>query len=198
MNDQNSKSIALRIASEGAVLLKNDGTLPLISGTKISLLGKGQCEYFAGGGGSARVTTTHKVSLRDGLADCEKSGKLFVNQDIFNAYGENADCELSLDTLKAAAEKSDAAVLVISRFAAEGRDEEDKPGSFQLTREEKSLFADIKSAGFKRIVLLINSGNPIELEWAEDDPAVNAILYLGYGGMYGGTAAADLLTGDAV
>ncbi|MBO5900537.1 MAG: glycoside hydrolase family 3 C-terminal domain-containing protein, partial [Lentisphaeria bacterium] len=192
MDNQESRSVALKVATEGAILLKNDGTLPLKKQSRIALLGKGQCEYFAGGGGSARVTTTHKVTVRDGICECAKNGKLSVDPDLLNAYSENPDCVIPPEMLEAAARRSPTAVLVISRFSSEGRDENDEPGSFLLTSEEKKLFSDIKHAGFERIVLLINAGNHIELEWAENDPAVNAILFLGYGGMYGGIAAADL------
>ncbi len=195
MINQAVESITRRIAAEGAILLKNDGTLPLAAGSEIAILGKGQNEYFAGGGGSARITSVKPASLKEGLAACEK---LSVNSELLAAYENSTDGIIPFEMLKRAADKGSTAVIIISRFAAEGRDEKDEPGSFQLTDDEKNLISDAKRAGFKRIAVLINAGNHIELEWAENDPAINSILFLGLGGMSGGHAAADLLTGDAV
>ena len=46
-----------RAATEGMVLLKNNGALPLAKGSKVALFGKATIEYIKGGGGSGDVFT---------------------------------------------------------------------------------------------------------------------------------------------
>ena len=44
--------LSKKAATEGIVLLKNDGTLPLHSDNTVALFGKATIEYIKGGGGS--------------------------------------------------------------------------------------------------------------------------------------------------
>ena len=72
----NSKShwdLARQIATEGTVLLKNDGALPLGADAKICLFGLGAGEFMFGGGGSGRVFTEKLITLADGLEADRKS-----------------------------------------------------------------------------------------------------------------------------
>ena len=47
-------------AQEGMVLLKNNaGLLPLASGTRVALFGKGSFDFVKGGGGSGDVTVAY-------------------------------------------------------------------------------------------------------------------------------------------
>jgi beta-glucosidase len=68
--------LACKAAAEGTVLLKNDGTLPLKPGTKVSLFGLGAGDFLLGGGGSGIVFTDLKITLADGLQNACKAGKL--------------------------------------------------------------------------------------------------------------------------
>lgn len=68
-NPQN-EAVALQMAREAAVLLKNDGVLPLDAARvkKIALIGPNAHPAVTGGDGSSRVTPLHSVSLQDALA----------------------------------------------------------------------------------------------------------------------------------
>ena len=60
-------ALSRRAAREGMVLLKNDGPLlPLASGTRVALFGKGSFDYVKGGGGSGDVTVAYVKNLYDG------------------------------------------------------------------------------------------------------------------------------------
>ena len=48
-------ALSRRAACEGAVLLKNNGILPLKRGTKLAVFGNAQIDYVKGGGGSGDV-----------------------------------------------------------------------------------------------------------------------------------------------
>ena len=47
------RDLSKRILDEGAVLMKNDGALPLASGAKVTILGSMSYNYVEGGTGSA-------------------------------------------------------------------------------------------------------------------------------------------------
>jgi beta-glucosidase len=67
--DQQGVKVALRNAEEGAVLLKNDGTLPLSPKVKtIAVLGQDAYPAVPSAGGSGYVTSFHAVSLLQGVS----------------------------------------------------------------------------------------------------------------------------------
>lgn len=51
--------LSKKAATEGMVLLENDGTLPLKKGTKIAIFGIGSIDYVKGGGGSGQVFSAY-------------------------------------------------------------------------------------------------------------------------------------------
>ncbi len=58
-----------RWAVAGMTVLRNDGVLPLASGTTVALLGVPARETLLMGGGSAEVVPPHQVSVLDGLTE---------------------------------------------------------------------------------------------------------------------------------
>ena len=98
----------------------------------------------------------------------------------------------------------DAAIYTISRFGAENSDnsfvceESDDKSYLSLTREEKGVIAGLKalkSQGLKKIILVLNVPSPIALRDVDTD-AVDACLWVGYGGSAPTDAVADLLVGN--
>ena len=61
------RAICRRIASEGMVLLKNDGIFPIKSGSRIALFGGGALYTVKGGTGSGSVNNRSNVSIYEGL-----------------------------------------------------------------------------------------------------------------------------------
>ena len=63
--------ILRRAAAEGAVLLKNDGLLPLENNETVALFGRVQCEWFYTGYGSGGdVNKPYAVNLIEGIRGC--------------------------------------------------------------------------------------------------------------------------------
>ncbi len=101
-----------------------------------------------------------------------------------------------------AAEKSDVAVVVLGlnqrlegeamSVKAEGFKGGDRV-SINLPKEQEDLLKAVKATG-KPVVLVINAGSAIAINWAADN--VDAILNVGYPGEEGGNALADVLFGD--
>jgi beta-glucosidase len=102
------RALIREIGAEGAVLLKNDGVLPLskTSVERIALIGPNAGEARVMGGGSAQINALHKVSPADGIraalanansieeekgADNNRLVRLF-EQEVAVDYFHGADC----------------------------------------------------------------------------------------------------------
>lgn len=134
--------VANQIAEEGAVLLENDGILPISDPSNINLFGWSSVNPTYGGTGSGGLNELYeKTTLIDGI---ENAG-FKVNQDLVDFYNEFSTerAEMSLSTqnwtlteppasaysdelIQEAKDFSDTAVIVISRIAGEGHN--DMPG----------------------------------------------------------------------
>ena len=67
--------------------------------------------------------------------------------------------------------------------------------SLELTASEQELIRRICAAGFQKIILVINSDNPVELEFVEENAKIDAALLVGGMGMEGFRAFPDILSG---
>ena len=65
--EKDNRKIALELAEEGIVLLKNDGILPLSKGVSVALLGNGASRTVKGGTGSGDVNNRYNVTIYEGM-----------------------------------------------------------------------------------------------------------------------------------
>ncbi|WP_240544376.1 glycoside hydrolase family 3 protein [Bifidobacterium sp. SO4] len=96
---------------------------------------------------------------------------------------------------------NDAAIVMLAREGGEDTEMmmEDPEGisSLSLHQDEKDLLQMIKDSGkFSKIIVLLNSAYPMEVEWL-DDYGVDACLWIGNPGNRGFEGVANLLTGKA-
>lgn len=132
------KNLITEIAEEGIVMVKNNGTLPLMNDTKnLNVFGWASTNPCYGGTGSGAVDTSNCVTLLEGL----KSGGYEYNQTLVDLYTDYAstrpeagmsDVDWTLpepttdyytdEIMNEAKEFSDTAVVVISRIGGEGTD----------------------------------------------------------------------------
>ena len=78
----NSLKVAEQAASEGTVLLWNNGALPLAKDSKVSLFGAATQKYIIAGGGSGYVGINTTATLKSEL----ESRDIEVNSKLWNAY----------------------------------------------------------------------------------------------------------------
>lgn len=108
------------------------------------------------------------------------------------------------DELRASWENdyNDVAIVMLAREGGEGMELElsdsyEGISLLALHQQEKDLLQMIKDSGkFKKVIALINSGNPMELEWL-DEYGVDACLWIGLPGQRGFEGVANILTGAA-
>ncbi len=204
-------ALARQAAAEGIVLLKNDrGTLPLIKGVKAAVFGRSQFHYYKSGTGSGGlVNAPYVVGILDALKGSED---IQLNESVLAAYEEwlkdhpfdkgsgwagepwyQEEMPLSEEQVETAAAESEAAIVIIGRTAGEDKDNSTDKGSYLLADEEERMLS-LVCAKFAKTVVLLNTGNVIDMSWVSRyDPA--AVLYVWQGGQEGGNAVLDVLTG---
>ena len=67
-------------------------------------------------------------------------------------------------------------------------------GDFYLTAREKEMLSMVKER-FDDIVVVLNIGGIMDLSWVKNDDRISSALLGWQGGMEGGLAMAELLTG---
>ena len=201
--------ILRRWGSEGIVLLKNeDAVLPLQENQRVSVFGRCQNDWFyVGYGSGGDVHPPYTVSLMEGL----RNAGVKIYEPLAERYAlwcrehepdhgwwghwpyHHEEMDLEDAVVRAAAGESDVAIVVIGRAAGEDRENILEAGSYYLTEKEHKLLRQV-TAEFKRVVLLLDSGNIMDLSFLRMYP-VQAVLYVWQLGMESGNAVADVLTG---
>ena len=185
--EENDK-LACEIAEDCAVLLKNDGALPLNEGEDLFVCGDlFERMRYQGAGSSminpAKLTTPKKAF--DGMG---------VKYKFARGYAENktATEQKFIDEALALA-KPFKKVLVFAGLTdyveSEGCDRE----NMRLPQNQLDLINAMTTAG-KEVIVVLFGGSPVELPFADN---VGAILNMYLPGQSGGRACANLLFGKA-
>lgn len=86
------------------------------------------------------------------------------------------------------------AIFVLSRNAGEGADRRLDKGDYYLLDSEYNLIKAVCDQ-YKNVILIINAGGAIDMNFTEDFPNIKSILYVAQPGQNGGPAIADILLG---
>lgn len=180
--------LARRVASEGMVLLKNNGILPLKQPNQIAVMGRSAMHAHFQGGGSSHINPT-KVDV-----PLEALKNLAVNAEFSYVEGYPTDDSFRQDMIDEAvalAQSADVAILYIalpSFKESEGYDRKD----LDLTQQQIALIKAVAQAQSNTVVVL-NNGSPIAMgDWIND---VAGVLEGWMMGQAGGAAIADILFG---
>lgn len=217
--------VARQVAAEGIVLLQNpdyrvegskvneiEKVLPINKGENVSVFGRIQAHYYKSGTGSGGAVRVEYVNgILEGLRN---NPSVRVNEELVKVYADwikthpfddggggwaaepwsQAEMPLNDNILNAARSKSDTAVVIIGRTAGEDKDNKDEKGAYRLTDLEIDMLNKVY-AKFDRVAIVLNVANVIDMSWAANYPKAS-IVYAWQGGMEGGSAVADVLTGD--
>lgn len=179
--------LAVELAKQSAVLLRNLGALPLHKGQKVAYIGAFADHPRYQGGGSSHVNTT-AISAMDAAIMNDRS------VSYIEGFPADRDQRDEAEFLRAvtAAEAADVAVIFAGlpdSFESEGADRR----HMRLPDCQNNLIARV-AAVQKNTVVVLHTGSPVECPWAND---VNAVLCMYLGGEGVGAAADALLWGDA-
>ena len=210
-------AITRQSSTEGMVLLKNDGALPVRNLKTVALFGVNSYDFMSGGLGSGAVNVGYSVDMVTGLKNIGVATTPQLTE-IYQNYVKYAKAKLKADknpmmwfldqgqpkldeieiTERCVAgeePKADAAIITIGRQAGEGMDRQ-IDGEFNLSKIEQDMIFRVSDAFHtkgKKVIVIINSGSVMETASWRD--RVDAILVAWQPGIEGGNSVADILTG---
>lgn len=202
--------------AECTVLLKQNGAFPLDRPCAIAAFGNGVRKTIKGGSGSGEVNSRYFVTVEEGLKNAGftvTSGKWL---DAYDAAYVQARKQFVKDVKALARQmhtmamyigmgkvmpepeynlpldgEGDAAIYVLARISGEGNDRQDARGDIRLTETEKRDIL-LLNKKFKKFMLVLNAGGPVDLSEVEE---VENVLVLSQLGVETGDALADILLG---
>ena len=186
-----NRALARRAASECAVLLKNDGVLPLSKEIRsIALIGPMADEQGIIGFWSCRGKNEESVTIAQGIRNMLPSAAITVVRGCGNQW-DDQDCSGFAEAMEAARE-ADAVILCLGEpqnYSGEGNSRSD----IGLPGKQTELALQVAAVNQKTVAVTF-SGRPLAM--GELDANVPAILHMWMPGTEGGNAAADLIFGE--
>ena len=159
-----------------------------------------------------------------GLIDYDQALAGYYRNYVEHEYAEGLEpglikeAEFPSELAENARRECDAALIAISRFSGENWDRisEGSPvfstekgtmellekeaaifehGDFYLSDAEKKMVSSVLSL-FDNVIVVLNAGGMVDVSWIAGEPKIRAALQAFQGGMEGGAAIADILTGE--
>lgn len=220
------EKLCKQVEAEGAALLLNeDNALPLKEGAKVTLMSNNSVNVVYGGTGSGNIDASTADNLKDSLEDAgfkvNETMWDFYSEGAGAEYVRGGDSGVSLaaattnevpwdvytkEAIDSLEEYGDAAIVTISRVGGEGADltfdMADKENNYlALDANEKAMMEQLaakKAEGkIKKIVMLINSANALQVDFLKDNTYdVDAVLWTGDFGINGIAAIGEILNGS--
>ena len=172
-----SREVAYKLSCESAVLLKNEGALPLAKGGNVVLMGP-RADVIPCGGGSGAVDPLYSISLYEGM----------------KSLGEDFPVTLVDDTYKSQAQAlKDASAVVVSVGFDRHTEKEDHDRTFALPEGQDDMIEYACSLN-DNVIVVVYSGGAIDMSRWHDK--VSAVIMGWYPGQEGGLAIARMIAGE--
>ncbi|CAI9300415.1 unnamed protein product [Lactuca saligna] len=187
---RSNQELALDAARQGIVLLKNHGpSLPLSQRRhrSVAVIGPNSDVTVTMIGNYAGIACGYTTPLQ---------GIGRYTRTIHHRGCSNVNCKnahLFGDAITAA-RQADATVLVMGLDQSIEAEFKDRDGLL-LPGYQQELVTKVAASSKGPTILVVMSGGPVDVSFAEHDPKVTSILWVGYPGQAGGTAIADVLFG---
>lgn len=211
-----TKEQGINEMKEGAVLLKNEGNaLPLAeSERRITVFGHACVDPVYRCSASGNTPEEPNMSTFKGALEAQG---FQLNPTLWSAYESStvervcseAEMNIGEDPISFYTAEirnswkndyNDVAILFLARESAEGVDfqMQDSEGISQLAlhQNEKDMIELVTSSGaFKKVIVILNTPAPMELDWLETY-GVDACLWMGTPGQWGCDGVASILVGE--
>lgn len=192
-NTKENKELALQVAREGIVLLKNENNLlPLKKEIRsIAIIGpnandkKNQLGDYI-----AENVTQDIVTVLEGIKNRVSTKTKLTYVKGCDVIGNELN---EIEKAKNAAKKADIAIVVVGEIGNKTNGESHDVASLDLTGRQQELLEAVNSTGTPTVAVLIN-GRPLSVSWAAEH--VPAIVEAWMCGEEGGNAVAEVLFGD--
>lgn len=188
-DEEKHHRLAQEIASEGIVLLKNNGILPLKNVNQIAVIGHSAKESYFQGGGSSHINPTRLDSPFTELRKRAGNAELVYME----GYLDKKDLDQALiNEAVEVAKSADVALLYISlpyTKESEGYDRKD----IDFTSHQVALIKAVSKVQPNTVVIINNGAAVAMQEWIDD---VSAVVEAWMMGQAGAGAIADVLYGN--
>lgn len=189
---EENRDIARRTAEESAVLLKNNGILPLSADVKkVALIGPMADEHAILGFWSCNGINEESVTIKEGIERLLPYAEITYVKGCGNTWNDYDTTGFA--EAKEAAKDADVVILCIGEpqgYAGEGNSRAD----ITLTGVQSMLAMEIAAVN-PNVIAVTFSGRPLAIP--ELDVHMAAILHMWFPGTEGGNAVANLLFGKA-
>ncbi|MBQ7060100.1 MAG: glycoside hydrolase family 3 C-terminal domain-containing protein [Firmicutes bacterium] len=179
------RNLSEELSAECAVLLKNDGALPLSESSRVAFIGEFAKMPRYQGGGSSHINVPHAVGA---VEAAEEKDVIYTRG--YDVHSETSDPALVEEAIEAA-RSAQAAVIFAGlpdAYETEGADRE----HMRIPENQNELIKAVAAVNPKTIVVL-HGGSVMELPWLDK---VSAVLLMHLGGEQVGKAAVELLYGE--
>lgn len=180
-------NLARRTAEQSAVLLKNNGILPLQDGQKVAIIGEFAQTARIQGGGSSHINCYRVESALDAITQSSIQGTTYAQG--FRTDVDETDPKLLQEAIQIA---RDAEIAVIfaglpDAFESEGFDRK----HLNIPNCQNELIQKVCEVQ-PNTVIVLHSGSPVIMPWLDQ---VSAVLNMYLSGQASGGAAVNLLYG---
>ena len=177
IDDPDERALVREAAAAATVLLQNQGALPLTAVKRIAVVGPNADRAVIMGGGSASVRPAYEISPLSAL----RSALAPAVEIVHTPEGDD-------ETVRSA----DVAIVIAGTSAETESEGFDRP-TMALPDGQDSLIERVAAAN-PRTVVVLNTGAPVAMPWAD---VVDAIVQIWFGGQEMANALVDVLTGAA-
>ena len=207
------------ICDEGYILMKNDRRmLPLPSGAKVNIFGDDAYNFVYGGSGSAGADQSDATSIFEAFdligieynkeldkqyypllheVDSGKGSTLEMVTAFFLGAAGKTDWSMPTDEMfTQALDYSDTALIVLSSQEVEGNELRLSTLQPMAGDTVKAQLIDKVCRSFEKVILVVNSGNAMELGFVNDYDADIAVVWVGAPGAQGCIELARVLNGE--
>jgi beta-glucosidase len=189
LTDPTHDALALKLAQEAIVLLKNDNNLlPLNKANLKNMLVVGPLAIQQNTGGYSSSGSKPYINVVDGL-----KAELGDQVDVAYEQGCNLDdaSDAMLGSAVAHAGNADVIIAVVGHSQNQVRENLDRD-NLDLIGGQERLVETMKATG-KPVIVVLENGAPLSISWIHDN--IPAIVESWYGGQNAGKAIAQVLLG---
>ena len=193
-----------QMGEEGSVLLTNkNNALPLKNEKKVTLFGNASVKtvYHGASGGPANSGFSLKEALQE--QGFEVNNTVYEKTKAVSRQQKNSDIgevDAGIYVKDDWKDYSDVAIVVLARYGGEQNDMDVKDSygvaELSLHDSEKAVLEKVKNGGFKKIIVLLNTGYAMDMGWL-DSYNVDACMWIGYPGQEGMHGVGNILAGKA-
>jgi len=203
LNTPEHQNLALKVAEEAIVLLKNDNILPIDNNKEqtIAIIGHNANRKFAEKGGSSQVKALYEVTPLEGIRKLAGTvTKIIYAEGYVPSLDNSVDEKLAFDAIEIA-KNADAVIFIGgwihnygenmwdgNSYDCEGNDKE----NLKLMYGQEILINEIAKVNPNLAVVIMGGSNAEMKGWMNN---ARAIIQAWYPGMEGGTALAKIIFG---